>query len=411
MDDLQSNNENDNNQFVYHPYEENVKYSYEIPKKNYLINAFIADGRLGPLSSFYIVETDNLKTDILKAEKLVTIKKISNAYETPSKGKNVLRQLSILSFIEHPNIIKLLDIVIPEREDYKDIYLIEENMGSNLEKLIVSDCSDYQKDEKLIPWLIYQILEGIHYLHSCKIMHRDIKSSNILLDERGNIKICGFGNAIRFDDYENTFKGEINDFISEKGILTYQAPEILASKKKNKTNYDEKIDLWGVGCIMAELYTKICPFFPSLKNSKTKWISQLNGIFKKLGKPSKDEIKKFASKEREKDIFKFHAFEKMDNKELFPNVKNIKALDLIEKFLCINPQERITLKEAINHPYFDVIKEFQYKDDFIDSDKIFINEYEKKIEEMEKRNAFFNEQILFYQNEILLKQKNFHKIV
>ena len=404
--DIKTNNENDVIQIIFDPYEDDVQYIYEIDKKKFVANAFIINGRLGPVSSFYKVETDNLKN--LKAEKLITIKKISNAYETPLKGKNVLRQLSILSFVDHPNIIKLLDIVIPEKKDYKNIYLIEENMGSNLEKLIVADYYDYKKDEKFIPWVIYQILQGIHYLHSCKIMHRDIKSSNILLDERGNIKICGFGNAISFDDYENTFRGEINDFISEKGSLTYQAPEILASKKKNKTNYDEKIDLWGVGCIMAELYTKICPFFPSLKNSKFKWISQLNGIFKKLGKPSKEEIKKFASKEREKDIYKFHSFPKLDNNELFPNVKNEKVLDLMGKFLCINPKERITLKEAINHPYFDVIKEYQEKDDFIDSDKIFINEYENKIKEMEKNNTIFNEQILFYQNEILLKQKNFH---
>ena len=390
--------ENDKIQIVCDPYEENVEYSYEINKNNYLANAFIVNGRFGPVSSFYKVKTD----------KLVAIKKISNAYENPTKGKNVLKQLSILSFINHPNIIKLLDIIIPEKEDYKNIYLIEEYMGSNLERLIVSDYYDYKKDEKLIPWIIYQILEGIHYLHSCKIMHRNIKCSNILIDEKANIKICGFGNAISFNDYENTFRGETNDFISEKGILTYQAPEILASKKKNKNNYDEKIDLWGVGCIMAELYTKIIPFFPSLKNNKIKWVSQLNGIFKKLGKPSKEEIQKFASKERAKDINKFHSFQRMDKKELFPNVNDENVLDLIEKLLCINPKERISLKEAINHPYFDVIKEFKYLDDFVDSNKIFINEYEQKIEEMEKRNALFNEQILFYKNEIFSKKKNFY---
>ena len=95
------------------PYEENVEYIFEIDKKTYLTNAFIIKGRLGPISSFYKVKTD----------KLILIKKISNAYETPSKGKNVLKQLSILSFINHPNIIKLLDIVIPEKEDIITIYI------------------------------------------------------------------------------------------------------------------------------------------------------------------------------------------------------------------------------------------------------------------------------------------------
>ena len=158
---------------------------------------------------------------------------------------------------------------------------------------------------------------------------------------------------------------------------------------------------------MAELYIKIIPFFPSLKNNKKKWISQMNGIFIKLGKPSKEEIQQFASKERIKDISKFHAFEKMKKDELFPNVNNEDAINLIERLLCFDPHKRISLKEALNHPYFDVIKEYKYEDN-IDSNKIFINEYENKIEEMEKRNAFFNEQIEFYKNEILLKKQNFN---
>ena len=133
----------------------------------------------------------------------------------------------------------------------------------------------------------------------------------------------------------------------------------------------------------------------------------MNGIFKKIGKPSKAEIEKFASKERIKDISKFHAFEKMEKDKLFPNVKNEEAINLMERLLCINPHDRISLKEAIDHPYFDVIKEYKYEDN-IDSNKIFINEYENEIKEMEKRNAFFNEQIEFYKNEILLKKQNFN---
>ena len=382
-------------QKVYNPFEKNSEYIYDINKSKYIANSFISLGVYGPISSFYKANT----------KELVTIKKISNFYENPSKGKYILKQLSILSFLNHPKVIKLIDILIPEdKKDFQDIYLIEEFMPTNLEKLILYNDYNYEKD---IPWIIYQILKGLNYLHSSRIMHRDIRPSNILLNEEGDIKICGFKNATSFDDYENTFRGEINDFTSEKGILNYTAPEILASKKKNKGNYNEKIDLWGVGCIMAELYTKIIPFFPSLKNNKKKWISQMNGIFKKIGKPSKAEIEKFASKERIKDISKFHAFEKMEKDKLFPNVKNEEAINLMERLLCINPHDRISLKEAIDHPYFDVIKEYKYEDN-IDSNKIFINEYENEIKEMEKRNAFFNEQIEFYKNEILLKKQNFN---
>ena len=71
---------------------------------------------------------------------------------------------------------------------------------TKLERLITANNSNNKEDKITIPWFIYQILQGIHYLHSCKIMHRD-RSSNILVDEKGNIKICGFGNAINFDNY------------------------------------------------------------------------------------------------------------------------------------------------------------------------------------------------------------------
>lgn len=398
MENLYNNEENELYQKINDPFDENEIYLYEIDKNIYIASAFINLGKLGPVSSFIKV----------KSNEFVAIKKLSNVYENPNKGKNVLKQISILSFLDHPNVIKLLDIVIPEKEDYQDIYLVEEYYGSNLEKLIDSNYYNYKKNEIIIPWIIYQILMGLNYLHSCKIMHRDIRSSNILIDEKGNVKICGFGNAISFDDSENILRGETNDFISEKCVLTYQAPEILASKKKTKNSYDEKIDLWGVGCILAELCTNIIPFFPPLKISKTKWISQLNGIFKKLGKPSKEEIEKFASKERKKDIFKFVSFPKIEIKDLFPNVKDINVLDLLNKLLCINPKERISIKEAINHPFFDVIKEFKEKDDFSDSEKIFVNEYKEKIEEMEKKNALFNEQILFYKDEIIYKKQKFH---
>lgn len=397
MENMNNNNtENEKYQKINDTFDSDIIYLYEIDKNKFIASAFINLGKSGPVSSFINV----------KSNQFVAIKKLSNVYENPNKGKNILNQISILSFINHPNVIKLLDIIIPKKDEYQDIYLVEEYYGSNLEKVIDSNYYNLKKDKILIPWIIYQILMGLNYLHSCKIMHRDIRSSNILIDEKANIKICGFGNAISFDDHENILRGETNDFISEKCVLTYQAPEILASKKKN--NYDEKMDLWGVGCILAELYTNIIPFFPPLKISKTKWVSQLNGIFKKLGKPSKIEIQKFASKERTKDIFKFVSFPKMEIKDLFPYIKDENVLDLLNKLLCINPKERISIKEAINHPFFDVIKEFKEKDDFNDSEKIFVNEYKEKIEEMEKKNAFFNDKIFFYKNEIFKKQNQFH---
>ena len=126
---MENQRKDENIQIIFDPDQENVEYKYEIPNTKYLANALMDKGKFGPISSFHKINSDQL----------VAIKKISNAYESPSKGKKVLQQLSILTFVDHPNVIKLFDIYIPDKEEYNDIYLIEDYMGSNLERCIISD--------------------------------------------------------------------------------------------------------------------------------------------------------------------------------------------------------------------------------------------------------------------------------
>ena len=387
-----------NIQTITDPQNNSIQYIFEINKNIYSINALITNGTYGPIACF------NKKDE---NDKEVTIKKICDAYDSPDKGRNIITQLAILCFLNHENIVQLKNIYIPENDNWKNLYLIEEYMDTNLERFILSDF-DFTENEITIPWIIYQILLGLFYLHSSKITHRNIKPSNILIDSECNIKICGFNNARSFGDYENTLKGEINNFVEEKGILSYRAPEFLASKKKN--NYDEKIDIWGVGCIMAELYTKKYPFFSLVKvnNKKPNWYNQLQSIFYKLGKPSKEELEEFCSKERIKDIGKIQQFQEQKFSENFPGINDKNTLDLLQKLLCINPNKRITIKEAGNHPYFDVIKKYKTDDDFQEVDEVYNNYYGPKIEQMEKNNPFFNEKIEYYkkQMEYLCKEVN-----
>lgn len=241
---------------------------------------------------------------------------------------------------------------------------------------------------------------GVFYLHSAGIIHRNLNPSNILLDENTIVKITGLNYAIYKDTYENTLKGETNDFIEEKISLSCLAPCILASKKKSKEDYDEKSDIWSIGCIFASLLLRQPNFFPPVKKNNIKWESQINGIFKKLGKPSKEEIAKFASKERAKDIMKLKHYEKMDKKVLYPNLNDEKAIDLIEKFLRINPKDRITILEAKDHPYFDIIQDWKRNTDFIFKGKPFSYIYKRTIDNMEKKNEPLSKQIEFYKDHI-----------
>ena len=388
-------------QYVFNPFEDK-SYIFLINPEKYLFHSFINDeGSLGPIATFFEIVKDKKITDenAYTEGKDFCIKKIERPYETCSRGKRVLKLMSILSELEHPNIVKLERIDIPDDDNYDSAYLFFENYPCNLERLICSDY-DYKNNPKIIPWIIYQILKGLYYLHSKGIIHRNIKPANILIDQNCHVKICGFGKSIYESDYENTLRGEINDFISEKIALNYQAPEALASKKKSKEDYDKKIDIWGVGVISLELLNKKSPFFLPVKNCKLRWEAMLNGIFMKLGKPDKEILIQFASRERLKNIMKFKNYPKMDEKQLFPDIEDKNAIDLIKKFLTINPNDRISILKAKDHPFFDIIKDWKEKDDFIDSGKTCKFRYKDEIEKMENVNEYYNNQLDYYKKNI-----------
>ena len=395
-DESENNNiksEETKEELVYHCYDEEKIYKYIIPLYiSFISFIYIDDTSLGPIATFY----DS------KKNKEVCIKKIEKPCDNCARGKKVLKLMSIMTKLKHPNIVKLNEIYIPNGDNdknYDTVYLFYENFSCNLERLIESDY-DYLSNKKIVPFIIYQILKGLFYIHSSGIIHRYLRPSNILIDDKCQIKICGFGNSVYKDFYENTLKGEINNFILEKICLTHSAPEILSSKKKSKEDYDESSDLWSVGCILVELLTKIYPFFPPVKKNKLKYESEMNGIFSKLGKPSKENIPEFASKERAKTLMKLKNFPKMELSKLYPNVTDKNAIDLIEKLLCINPKNRITILEAKDHPYFDIIKEWKKPDDFIFKGKVLSFPNKQNIEEMEGRNEFYNKQIDYYRDAI-----------
>ena len=373
---------NNKEQLVTNYFDKNHAYIFEIDKKKYSFNSYVRDDTFGPLAEF----------DSVRNNKLLLIEKIEKAYNTRKKGKKVLKYLSLLYFLAHPNIVILKEIYVPDKTAYENVYLIYQNEGTDLERLINSNF-DYFKDEKLIPWIMYQILKGLHYIHSLGIIHRNLKPSNIRLDPECRVKITGFGHAIN----HNNNNYPIIDYISKKQSLSYQAPEVLL---KNEY-YLEKSDLWSVGCIMIEIYNKKIPFFNRFKCTKFRKKNQLLGIYKKLNIFSDDEIYKLSYDKN--TIFSAHLTKKTNLKNIFQNSISKSTIDLMEKLLCLNPENRISIIEASKHPYFDVIDE-KYKkiDDFPLIKRKFVFASEKEIEEMEKKHLSDDFQINYYKYNIKL---------
>lgn len=126
----------------------------------------------------------------------VAIKKIPKAFQDLVDAKRVLREIKILKFFDHENIVNLMDIQKPPQQTgYEDVYIITELMEADLHKLIYSK---QQLSDDHYQYFMYQLLRGVLYLHSANIMHRDLKPSNILVNMNCDLKICDFGLARGF---------------------------------------------------------------------------------------------------------------------------------------------------------------------------------------------------------------------
>ncbi|XP_034403918.1 serine/threonine-protein kinase NLK isoform X3 [Cyclopterus lumpus] len=173
--------------------------------------------------------------------KRVALKKMPNVFQNLVSCKRVFRELKMLCFFKHENVLSALDILQPPHIDYfEEIYVVTELMQSDLHKIIVSPqplSSDHAKV------FLYQILRGLKYLHSAGILHRDIKPGNLLVNSNCVLKICDFGLA-RVEESD-----ESRHMTQEVVTQYYRAPEILMGSR----HYSNSIDIWSVGCIFAEL--------------------------------------------------------------------------------------------------------------------------------------------------------------
>ncbi|KAF0979702.1 hypothetical protein FDP41_001370 [Naegleria fowleri] len=265
----------------------------------------------------------------------VAIKKIEAVFKKEKFfQKRIMREIKILIHCKgHPNIVEILDLVPPESfDEFEDIYIVTEYMDCNLQELLKSG----QKfSEQNIQYFLYQMLKALDVLHSCDIVHRDIKSSNILVNNDYEVKFCDFGLS----------RAMMNEKMSTDNVATrwYRSPELLLKYHKA----GKPIDVWSLGCVFAELLStpKQHVLFPGESH-----LNQIDKILDILGTPAPEDIY---------GCFKAQVYmsnqpfrKKKDFSKLFPEA-NPEALDLLEKMLSFSPDKRITVKEALKHPYLE----------------------------------------------------------
>ncbi|SMN22815.1 similar to Saccharomyces cerevisiae YPL031C PHO85 Cyclin-dependent kinase, with ten cyclin partners [Maudiozyma saulgeensis] len=267
--------------------------------------------------------------------------KLDSEEGTPSTA---IREISLMKELKHENIVRLYDVIHTENK----LTLVFEYMDNDLKKYMDSltvGNNPQGLELHLVKYFQWQLLEGLAFCHENKILHRDLKPQNLLINKRGQLKLGDFGLARAFGIPVNTFSSEVV-------TLWYRAPDVLMGSR----TYTTSIDIWSCGCILAEMITGK-PLFPGTNDEE-----QLKLIFEMMGMPTEatwpgvSQLPKYATSSA--------SFQQQHPQQLQP--KDLKALlqanckeklddvviNLLHGLLQLNPDMRLGAKQALHHTWF-----------------------------------------------------------
>ncbi|KAG9120712.1 MAP kinase Pmk1, partial [Ceratobasidium sp. 392] len=276
------------------------------------------------------------------SQQRVAIKKIT-PFDHSMFCLRTLREIKLLRHFQHENIISILDLLKPASlEDFKEVYLVQagpELMETDMHRVIRTQ----ELSDDHCQYFIYQTLRALKALHSANVLHRDLKPSNLLLNANCDLKLCDFGLARSALPPPSSAANDASTFMTEYvATRWYRAPEVMLTFKE----YTRAIDIWSVGCVLAEMLSGK-PLFPGRD-----YHHQLSLILEVLGTPSLDDFYAINSA-RSREYIRALPFRKKKNfTQLFPNANPL-AVDLLEKCLTFNPKRRIDVMEALAHPYLE----------------------------------------------------------
>ncbi|XP_063237085.1 mitogen-activated protein kinase 15 [Bacillus rossius redtenbacheri] len=273
-----------------------------------------------------------------KTKDIVAVKKIFDAFRNQTDAQRTFREIMFLKeFGDHPNIITLHNIY--KANNNRDIYLVFEYMDTDLHNVIRQGniLNDLHKR-----FIMYQLFKATKYIHSGNVIHRDQKPSNILINSRCHCKVADFGLARSVasptKSLGDLFDPALTDYVATRW---YRAPEILVSSKR----YTKGIDIWSLGCILAEMLLGQ-PLFPG---SST--INQLEMIMSTIPEPSSEEVERICPGYGSSLLRRAPAGAARQPLSCRLGQAPPDAVDLVSKLLLFDPGKRLTAVEALAHPY------------------------------------------------------------
>jgi cyclin-dependent kinase 12/13 len=273
------------------------------------------------------------------SNEIVALKKVRMDQEKEGFPVTAIRELKMLRSLRHENIVLLKEIVTGQNaktsnvmRNRHEIYMVFEYVDNDLTGLL--DTPSVIFTESHVKTYAKQLLEGLWYCHERQVLHRDIKGSNLLIDNHGTLKIADFGLA-------RTYADNLRRYTNRVITLWYRSPELLLGAEE----YGPEVDIWSVGCLLAELLTKR-PLFPGKDES-----NQIDLIFRVCGSPNETVWPGWSQ-------LGLASMIKVDNysvssslRQALPELSDT-ALDLISSLLDLNPKKRPTAHQALDHEWF-----------------------------------------------------------
>lgn len=259
---------------------------------------------------------------------IVALKKLRMDRERDGMPVTSVRELRVLQTCKHPNLVELKRVVTGSKLD--SVFLVFEYCEHDLGRLV--DTMPHPFHESEVKCLMRQLLEALVYLHDRWVMHRDIKMSNLLFTNRGQLKLCDFGLARWFKPWEEGYT---------PGVVTlwYRAPEVLLGAE----SYTEAVDIWGAGCVFGELLLNE-PLFPGRTEA-----GMLDLIARLLGSPSERIWPGLAALPGGGSLRPTQPYNYL--RQRFPRLSD-EGLDLLNRLLTYDPERRLTARQALRHAYF-----------------------------------------------------------
>ncbi|KAG2373606.1 hypothetical protein C9374_011895 [Naegleria lovaniensis] len=273
------------------------------------------------------------------SNKLVAIKTIRLANDEDGIPIAVVRELTHLRSLKHQNIVALQEVFMTD--DDSTICMVMEYVPHDLSGIV--NCLQSVLDEAFIKSVMKQLLSALAFIHESGSVHCDLKTSNVFLHSNGQVRLGDFNLSRRIHPEE---LGLVQHFSRNIVTLWYRPPELLVDRH-GTSRYGAEVDMWSLGCIFAELLLR-APLFPGVDE-----IEQLGMIFQILGTPNQRNWP---------DACKHSTYREHFSNKVIPNTLRLKfkefadynphIVDLLEKLLKLDPRERISAKQALNHPWF-----------------------------------------------------------